>query len=155
MSRFIRLASFVVVPLGLVVFLLLGCVESTSSEPREVQVHLAIGAVPADVACIRIGATGAGRTVSRELAVMPGAAVNETFAGLPVGPVTFLGEAFAATCESVTRATIPAWVSDPAAVNIALGRIASVDLVLRRNGRAKVSIGFEESASDASAGDGG
>ena len=136
MSRFVvRLASFVVVPLGLVVVLLLGCVESTS-EPREVQVQLAIGAVPADVSCIRIGATGAGRTVSRELAVMAGATINESFAGLPVGTVTFLAEAFAGTCEAVTRATIPSWVSDPAPVNITLGRIASVDLVLRRNGRA-------------------
>ena len=154
MSRFVRLTSFVVVPLGLVVVLLLGCVESTSPEPREVQVHLAIGGVPTDVNCIRIGATGAGRTVVRELSVMPGSTVNEAFAGLPVGTVTFLAEAFAGTCEAVTRATIPSWVSDSIPVNISLGRIASVDLVLRRNGRAKVSIGFEEGG-DGGAGDGG
>lgn len=152
MSKFVRLVSFVAVPLALVIATLLSCVDSTSA-PREVQVLLAIAAVPSDVACIRVSATGAGRTVSRELSVTPGATVNESFAGLPVGTVTFLAEAFAGSCEAVTKTTISSWISDPAPISVVLGRIASVDLTLRRNGRAKVSIGFEEG--DAGTADGG
>lgn len=152
MSKVVRALSFVVVPLALMFGMLIGCVESTSAE-REVQVHLAIAAVPADVACIRLGATGVGRTVVRELPVSPGATVNESFAGLPVGTVTFLAEAFSGACDGVTRSTIPGWTSDPTAVSVALGRIASVDLVLRRNGRARVSVGFDEG--DAGTPDGG
>jgi hypothetical protein len=116
------------------------------SAEREVQVVLAITAVPTDVTCVRLTAAGPGRTVSREVDVMAGAEVNESFGGLPLGTVDFLGEAFTGACTAVSKATIPAWVSDPAQEAVVLGRIATVALTLHRNGRAKVTLDFADEA---------
>jgi hypothetical protein len=114
---------------------------------KETQVVLAITAVPTDVTCVRLSATGQGRTVTREVDVTAGAEVNEAFGGLPLGTLQFLGEAFPGACTAVTKATIPTWVSEPAEAAIVLGRIASVALTLHRNGRAKVTLDFaDESA---------
>jgi hypothetical protein len=122
---------------------LLGCGEL--HPPRQdPQVVLAISTVPPDVACLRLTAAGPGRTFSREIDTMPGANVDESFAGLPLGTVQFLAEAFPAACTSVSKATIATWISDPAQVAVVLGRLASVALTLHRNGRAKVSVDFAD-----------
>jgi hypothetical protein len=119
--------------------------SSCAPQPAERgEVVLAINSVPVDVACIRVSASGPDRAVSRELDVMAGAALNEPFSGLPLGTVVFTAEAFSAACESVTKATVPAWISDPAPTAVVLGRIASVALTLHRNGRAKVGIDFSD-----------
>jgi hypothetical protein len=114
---------------------------------KEVQVVLAITAVPTDVTCVRLTATAQGRTVSREVDVMAGAEVNESFGGLPLGTLEFKGEAFPGACTAVSKATIPTWVSEPVQEAIVLGRIASVALTLHRNGRAKVTLDFADEAS--------
>jgi hypothetical protein len=58
--------------------------------------------------------------------------------------VTFTGEAFTADCSAVSKSTVAAWTSQPVAVSIVLGRLANVELVMVRNGRAKVDITFTE-----------
>jgi hypothetical protein len=139
-----RSPSIVAVALALAA----GCGETRlgRSTEKEVQVVLAITAVPADVTCVRLTAAGPGRTVTRELDVMAGAEVNEALAGLPLGTVDFKGEAFTGACTAVSKTTIPAWVSDPVQEAIVLGRIATVALTLHRNGRAKVTLDFADEA---------
>jgi hypothetical protein len=110
------------------------------------QVRLYIGEVPADVRCVRITAAGTGRTVERELEVTGGTALSESLSGLPIGTVTFIGEAFAAACSGVTKATVAPWASAPVQASIVLGRLTTVDLVMVRNGRAKVDVTFTEEA---------
>jgi hypothetical protein len=123
--------------------LVLGC-QATAPPPEEAQALLTIATVPPDVACVRITAAGPGRTVVRELGVSPGAMINESFSGLPLGTVAFKGEAFGADCEAVSKTTIPAWASEPEEVAIVLGKLTSVSLTLNRNGRGKVTVDFND-----------
>jgi hypothetical protein len=124
-----------------------GSAPNSAPSPDEVeQVRLYIGEVPADVRCVRITAVGTGRTVERELDVTGGTALTESLSGLPIGTVTFTGEAFAAACSGVTRATIGAWASAPVQASIVLGRLTTVELMMVRNGRAKVDVTFTEEA---------
>lgn len=110
------------------------------------QVRLYIGEVPTDVRCVRITVEGAGRSVVRELDVTGGTELSESLSGLPIGTVTFLGEAFAAACTAVTKATIAAWASAPVQASIVLGRLTTVELTMVRNGRARVEVTFTEEA---------
>ena len=70
--------------------------------------------------------------------------MTQSLSGLPLGSVTFIGEAFTAECSAVSKSTIAAWSSQPVEVSIVLGRLANVELVMVRNGRAKVDITFTE-----------
>lgn len=128
-----------------------GCGIERPEEPE--QVILNISAVPSDVSCLRVTAAGPGRTTLRELEVTPGATLSESFSGLPLGAVEFKAEAFSALCDSVTKATIPGWVSDPIPVTIALGRLSSISLTMHRNGRAKVGIDWSDDAPDVGSSD--
>ena len=110
------------------------------------QVRLYIGEVPADVRCLKLTAEGQGRTVVRELEVMGGGSLTESLSGLPIGIVTFTGEAFTTACSAVSKSSIGAWASAPVQASIVLGRLSTVELVMVRNGRAKVSVTFTEEA---------
>ena len=124
-----------------------GSAPSPSPSADEVeQVRLYIGEVPVDVRCVRVTVEGAGRTVVRELDVTGGTALTESLSGLPIGTVTFTGEAFAPACSAVTKATVGAWASAPVQSSIVLGRLTTVELVMVRNGRAKVDVTFTEEA---------
>jgi hypothetical protein len=54
----------------------------------------------------------------------------------------------------VTKTTVPSWVSEEVSVTVSLTHSTSVSLTLYRNGRAKVTIGFDPE-SDAGVADGG
>jgi hypothetical protein len=108
------------------------------------QVLLKIAVVPSDVQCVRLTAEGAGRSVVRELPVSGGVELKESLSGLPIGTVTFLGEAFTGACTSVSKSTIAAWASAPVETSIVLGRLTTVELVMVRNGRANVGVTFTE-----------
>ena len=120
------------------------CCQASAPPPEEAQALLTVATVPPDVACLRITAAGPGRTVVRELGVSPGAMINESFSGLPLGTVVWKGEAFSADCDAVTKTTIPGWASEPETVAIVLGKLTTVSLTLNRNGRAKVDVGFND-----------
>jgi hypothetical protein len=115
-------------------------------QPEIGQAVLHIAAVPDDVACVRITAAGPSRTVTREIDVNGAAALSESLSGLPLGTVVFTGEAFAGKCSAVSKSTIAGWASDPVSVSIVLGRLSNVDLVMTRNGRAKVDVNFADEA---------
>ena len=142
--------------LALSLFPLLGCDDNSSgpkAQPVE-QVSLHIEDVPADVACLRITASGTSREMVRDLDVTLGQSVTESFSGLPIGAVVFQAAAYSQTCDKVTKTTVPSWVSEEVSVTVSLTHSTSVSLTLYRNGRAKVSVGFDPEV-DAGAPDGG
>ena len=118
--------------------------ENPRSDVESGEATIVLETVPSDIACIRITVAAEGREAVRDLEVSIGQGVTETLTGLPVGAVTFTGNAYAAACGQVTRSTVPTWVSEPKDVNLVLGRISSVSLVLTKNGRAKVALEFED-----------
>ncbi len=141
---FIRLAALGAALLG---FCACGLytLDPGGSAPDEVeQVVLKIAEVPSDVRCLRVTVTGPGRTVEREIETSGESSLTQNLSGLPLGTVSFLGEAFTAACTSVTKSTIAAWTSQPVTTSIVLGRLSTVELVMTRNGRAKVEITFNE-----------
>jgi hypothetical protein len=110
------------------------------------QVVLKITEVPSDVRCVRITAAGEARSVIREIESTGGATLTESLTGLPIGTVTFTGEAFTAACTSVTKSTVAPWASAPVETSIVVGRLSTVELAMVRNGRAKVEVTFAEEA---------
>jgi len=117
----------------------------TGSDALE-QVILDIEMVPAGVRCVRVSATGGARTESRHFEAAGGMAMTQGLSGLPLGTVTFLGEAFETPCSDVRKTTVPAWVSAPVETSIVLGRTTRVKLDMARNGRANVDVSWTEEA---------
>jgi hypothetical protein len=153
MNPIIRSVSLSVCSLALLG--LVGCDQASSAAPpasHTEQVQLKIENVPPEVACLRLSATGASREVVRDLDVVEGQNVIESMSGLPVGKVVFEAHAYSQACDSVTKTTVPSWVSDQVAVNVSLSQSKSVSLTLYRNGRAKVTVGFDPEAPDAGTG---
>ena len=73
-----------------------GALQPAATAPGDElgQAVLNLSAVPDDVQCIRITAAGPGRTVAKEIDANGTAAFSQTLIGLPLGAVTFTGEAF-------------------------------------------------------------
>jgi hypothetical protein len=142
---------------SLALLLSVGCDQGPGAKPASdtEQVQLSIENVPAEVACLRITASGASREVVRDLEVTEGQNVVESMGGLPVGKVIFQAQAFAQACDSVSKSTVPSWVSDEVPVTVSLSSSKSVSLTLYRNGRAKVTVGFDPETPDAGTANGG
>ena len=108
--------------------------------------------------CIRVTTAGEFRSSVSDFDVVPGDTLTQSLTRLPVGAVVFSANAYAAACDSVTKSTIPMWISDEKTVNLVQGRSASVTLTLYKNGRAKVTVEFadqEDGGTDAGSADGG
>ena len=122
-----------------------GCDDDHATPPEETgQVMLSLAAIPENVNCIRVTAAGEFRSVVSDFDVAPGDTLSQALTGLPVGAVVFSANAYAAACTSVTKSTIPMWISDEKTVNIVQGRSSSVTLTLYKNGRAKVTVEFAD-----------
>jgi hypothetical protein len=118
----------------------LGACSPPADEEDVATAVLSLVQVPADIHCVRITAAGS-RTVVKSFDATPGASATFSLSRLPVGAVTFSGEAFAAACSAVGMSA-PDWVSDPVTVTLTAGIEAQVSLIMRRNGRASVSVDF-------------
>jgi len=103
----------------------------------------AVTNVPADVSCIAITVTG-NRVAERKFDVSTGASSILAMTGLPVGAVTFVGNAYPTACSAVTSSSLPTWVSDPVSASLSAGVDAKVTLPLRRNGSSTVSVDFDD-----------
>ena len=139
-----------------------GCDESPTGAPLETgQALLSLSAIPDDVSCVRVTAAGEFRSSVSDFDVVPGTTFSQSLTGLPVGAVVFTANAYAGACTTVTKSTIPAWLSDEKTVTLVQGKSSSVTLTLYKNGRAKVTVEFadqEDGGTDAgatSAADGG
>jgi hypothetical protein len=118
------------------------CNGSGSSDDLGVA-RIALTGTPTDVACIGLTVAGA-RTITRLFAASPGMSQTFTVAGLPLGADVFTGQAFSQACGAVASSTVPDWLSDDVPSTLFAGAVTDVALVLRRNGRAQVTFGFEE-----------
>jgi len=107
-------------------------------------VRIALTGTPADVACIGITVVGGSRTVSRRFDAVPGTSQTFMLTSLPLGSDVFTGQAYSAACSGVSDATSPDWLSDAVTANVAKGVVPDVALLLKRNGRANVSVGFDD-----------
>jgi hypothetical protein len=137
----------------LVTVLSASCTGAGTSNDDVGVARVALTGTPTGVACISLTVAGA-RTASRLFAAAPGESQSLTMTGLSLGDDVFTGQAFSADCGAVTSSTVPDWVSDGVSATLVAGAVTDVALVLRRNGRAQVSIGFEEDDAGA-AGSGG
>jgi hypothetical protein len=131
----------------LVAALPLGCSagggrSDSSGETTGVAV-LAVTAAPSDATCLQVTVTGS-RTVQNSFSLTPGQNAVFTLKGLPIGNVVFTELAFDTACSAVTSASTPTWLSDPVTTTLVPGVVASVTVVLRRNGQAIVTSDFED-----------
>jgi len=128
---------------GVVVAALLaamGCANNeTDSHPEDTgTVQFALVVVPTDVQCIQITATGT-RVKQEDFIVVPGQMSVLSMKGLPVGAVTFTGEAFNGPCGGPAST----YVADPVTAQITSTGVTALTLSMRRNGQAAISIDFE------------
>src|SRR5437868_6686205 len=105
--------------LALPAALVTGCSSGDSGSEPLGEASLAIAVVPKDVNCIHVAAQGKQRTEVRSFIVGPDKpSLFAHVTGLPLGAVTFMGQAFSQKCDAVTSATEPNWVSDPVAASV-------------------------------------
>jgi hypothetical protein len=152
MNPISRLVSSSIWLLVLSLFPLFGCdngppASGAKSEVEQVSLH--VENVPENVACLSISAIGTSRQMVRDIEVTLGQSVTESFGGLPIGTVVFQALAYSQTCDAVTKSTVPSWVSEEVPVTVSLTQSKSVTLTLYRNGRAKVTVGFDPETPDA------
>ncbi len=135
------------------------CAEVSKSEDSsadlEGAVTLALAKAPADASCLRVDIESSARKLTRLLPLTSGKASTFRLEGLPVGRVSFTGEAFNAPCNGVFTNSIPTWYSEPTAAHVQVVQAAHVVLEMIRNGRAHVSVDFDETngSSDAASAD--
>lgn len=108
------------------------------------QAMLSVGTIPDNVACVIVTVSGEFRTEAHDFDVAPGNTLAEALTGLPVGAVVFSANAYSQACTSVTKSTVPMWLSDQKTVNLVQGKSSSVTLTLYKNGRAKVTVDFAD-----------
>jgi hypothetical protein len=131
-----------------------GCDHDQAATTEGGEAMLTVGTIPDGVACIRVWVVGELRSVESDFAVVPGDTLVQALTGLPVGEDLFSANAYAQACGSVTKSTVPMWLSDEKKANVAQGKSSSVTLTLYKNGRAKVTVEFadqEDGGTDAGA----
>jgi len=131
-----------------------GCGHDQHDSTESGEAMLSVGTIPNDVACIRVSVVGDVRSVEDDFDVVPGDTLSQALTGLPVGEDVFSANAYSQDCASVTKSTVPMWLSDQKTVNVAQGKSSSVTLTLYKNGRAKVTVEFadqEDGGTDAGA----
>jgi hypothetical protein len=122
-----------------------GCDDNQAANANESgQAMLSLAAIPDSVTCIRVTAAGEFRSSVIDFDVVPGDTLTQALTGLPVGDVAFSANAYSADCTSVTKSTIPMWISDEKTVSLVQGKSSSVTLTLYKNGRAKVTVEFAD-----------
>jgi len=135
-----------------------GCDDTQPGATETGELLLSVSAIPENVACIRVTITGEFRDVVGDFTVAQGDTLTQSFTGLPVGAVVFSANAYSQACTSVTKSTVPMWVSEDKTVNIVQGKSSTVTLTLFKNGRAKVTVEFgdqDDGGTDAGTPDGG
>ncbi len=114
--------------------------QDGSSDGVMGQARISIQEVPQDVQCVQIVAAGSVST-SRSFDVVPGEGSVFTLNGLPLGEVSFSGEAFPTACAQLGDGAA-AWVADPVVATLVAGVVADVALTMHRNGQAAVAVDF-------------
>jgi len=127
--------------LGLLFSSALGCNQEDPYDSGHAYVQLS--QIPASVFCFRILVQQGARTIDRRFDVAPGQASSFDLRQLPLGAVTFTGQAFPAACSGIDTQP-PTWVSDPTSAILSAGQLTAVSLLMRQNGGASVCVSFED-----------
>lgn len=128
---------------GLVTSLgLAACGGGAQDIEAKAEAVVALSTVPPDVGCVAITVAGKVSSQSR-FDVVAGQPAQLRMSGLPVGPASFVGEAFDGPCAQVSTGAIASWVGEPVSALLSAGKTSFVQLVLRPNGRATVAIDFK------------
>lgn len=107
------------------------------------EARIALTEVPTGIACIRLTASGS-RIVEKTFDAAHGAQDSVVqMEELPLGDVSFTGEAFAEACGAIGTAA-PDWVGGPVSATLTAGVMAQVTLVMKRNGEVKVDVDFND-----------
>jgi hypothetical protein len=114
-----------------------GCAHGEAQDIGTVRVMLT--QAPSTVRCLRMTVQGT-RMLTRSFDLAAGANAPLDLDGLPTGVVSFSGDAFDTGCARVAASASPSWISDVTTVRIMPGAVASVALLMRRNGQADVSV---------------
>jgi hypothetical protein len=111
-------------------------------------VVLELEKIPLDAKCLRLTSTSAGgRVVTRTKDMVLGAgSYTSTFAGLPAGEVTLIGDMYNAACSAVTSTTLVSWVSDAVVAQLQETVKTMVRMTLRRPATASVRLDFFDCA---------
>lgn len=126
-------------------FIVISCGDSRrggETEPTGVA-RLSLTNAPADAPCLQITVAGT-RTVVDSFPLTPGESTTFVLRGLPLGSDLFSGAAYPTSCDAVTPSSVANWISDPVAATLAAGIVVDVALVMHRDGRANVSIDFQD-----------
>lgn len=130
-----------------------GCDDGQApAETESGEAMLSLATIPEGVACIRVTVAGEFRTTVKDFDVVPGDSLVQSLSGLPVGDVVFSANAYSQVCTSLSKSTVPTWLSDEKDVTLVQGKSSSVTLTLYKNGRAKVTVDFgdqEDGGTDA------
>jgi hypothetical protein len=110
-------------------------------------VRLLLAAAPEGAGCLSLTFEGNQRSEERQIGLVPGASVEATFDGLPVGLVSIDAAAFDEQCRTVTAGDTATWMIDATeVVRIERGAATDVSLRLIQNGVADVNIDWEAPA---------
>ncbi len=128
----------------------LACGSARDGGPHEgdvAQASIALTNVPAGVGCFRVRASNADRVVEQRFDVTPGDDSSAYFMNqLPIGAVTFVGDAYDIPCADIGTGAARSWISEPQAANLSIATVATINLVLRPNGRATIGADFQGSS---------
>jgi hypothetical protein len=107
------------------------------------EARVALTEVPVDIVCIHLTAAGS-RVVEKTFtsSLVPQDSVV-AMQGLPLGDVSFTGEAYMVPCSAISGA-IPEWVGGPVNATLTAGAIAQVTIVMKHNGKAKIGVDFDD-----------
>jgi hypothetical protein len=147
MRRFLHPGSLALTAAALVS--VIGCSMNGGGETDDDEdtgmAQIAISQVPSDgsVGCISVTAEGS-FTVTESVDVTPGQSTVIDMKHLPVGTVSFTGDAYQGPCAAVTAATEPTWISDPVLASVSHVQPVTVHLVMKKNGKADVDVDFPD-----------
>jgi hypothetical protein len=132
------------------------CEGERMAEPELLGVvQIAIAIVPADVSCVRVAVAGT-RTVVQRFPVQAAQPAELRLNQLPSGPALVQAAAFAGGCDADAATEDASWVSEATPTVIQPGVLNAITLVMKRNGRAAVTLDFQEDrAPDGATPDGG
>lgn len=113
--------------------------DAPSEDVGQAQLFLTV--IPASVQCVVITAVGSS-TVTQSFAVTAGASSTSLSLGaLPLGNVTFSGQAFTTACSGTAGQT-PTWIAQPQAALLQPGVVPTINLTFRPNNPVKATASF-------------
>jgi hypothetical protein len=137
---------------SMLIGLAMGCGSSPDTAETDLgSATIALTSVPPDTSCIRITVSGS-RSVVQKIGVAAGKSSVFTLDQLPAGNDTFFAEAFSSACSSVGAQSVPTWVSDAITAFVQNNRLCDVALNMHKNGRAKVSVNFDDAGAECAVG---